>query len=219
VASIHPVEFRGQSWRRRRERLETVRSASRVHGKPAGSRRRRRCSRSLRPLAFPARAGPARATCGARIRFVLGQRWRRWEDAAYHFPPDVLSPLLEAIPLLCRSKLELVYSSAAPACQTASSASRRPRCAPTGDSVRKREIVRDVIRRLTEADSRICERCEIARRVVEFDDLSTCWIPVGQGRGPRRTHSWCPRDEELPHAHADRARDRELEKNRAEHER
>jgi hypothetical protein len=96
---------------------------------------------------------------------------------AYHYPTDLLNLLIDTIPLLCRSKKDVIQffrAAGAPSefCSNWSSAlSLDP------DSVRKHEIARAILNQLNEGESNLLLRArrEIVKRVVEWSNFGTCW--------------------------------------------
>lgn len=94
----------------------------------------------------------------------------------FHYPPEVFNLLVEGIPLLCRSKKDVItffqgagvdHSDLA---YCASIIWRNPQ------EINKYEIVRDVLTKVnTRGDDGLRARREIIKRVVEFEDFSTCW--------------------------------------------
>lgn len=97
-------------------------------------------------------------------------------DIVFHYPPELMSLLIEAIPRLCRSKRDvlLLFVGAGVPEQFLSDLSAKVD-ADRG-SVTKYEIVRTVLTRLNErGESTLRERREVVRRVTEWEDFSTCW--------------------------------------------
>lgn len=97
-------------------------------------------------------------------------------DDSYHYPPEVLNLLVDTIPLLCRSKNDvlLFFRGAGVAEDLFSDISKQL----TFDraSINKYEIARTVLQRVNEkGDSALRARREIIKRVAEFEDFSTCW--------------------------------------------
>lgn len=94
----------------------------------------------------------------------------------FHYPPEVFNLLVEGIPLLCRSKKDVItffqgagvdHSDLA---YCASIIRRNPQ------EINKYEIARDVLTKVnTRGDDGLRARREIIKRVVEFEDFSTCW--------------------------------------------
>jgi hypothetical protein len=104
-----------------------------------------------------------------------------FEDA-HHFPPEVLSLLVDTIPLICRSKREVIDFFRGAGAGTDLLRDWEQRLRTERDAVRKHEISRDILVRLNdlgEAAPRV--RREIIKRVVEREDFSTCW-PADQLR-------------------------------------
>jgi len=96
--------------------------------------------------------------------------------SAYHYPPDLFQLLVETIPRLFKSKRDVItfFRGARVADELLSDLSAR--VAEDGESVSKFDIVRTVLTKLNErADSTLGARREVLKRVVEFEDFSTCW--------------------------------------------
>jgi Restriction endonuclease len=94
----------------------------------------------------------------------------------YHYPPELLSLLVDTIPLLFRGKNDVVtFFRGAGTPETA--------LIPISDQLRlnkqavnKYQIVRTVLEWLNDrGDSALAPRREVVKRVVEFEDFSTCW--------------------------------------------
>jgi hypothetical protein len=97
-------------------------------------------------------------------------------DSAYHYPPEVLSLLVDTIPLLCRSKNDVIvfFRGAGAPERDLSPLVAQLRSDPK--SVNKYQIARTVIEALnSRGDSTLAPRREVIKRVVEFEDFSTCW--------------------------------------------
>lgn len=94
----------------------------------------------------------------------------------YHFPPDLVALLIDTIPLLRRSKRDTVDFFRA--CGVADGHLNDLQRRVDGDrsSINKYEIARTVIHRINQVgDSGLRARREVVRRVVEWEDFSTCW--------------------------------------------
>lgn len=94
----------------------------------------------------------------------------------FHYPPEVFSLLVDAIPLLCRSKKDVVlfFQGAGVAQDDLVEVARAVRIDP--GSINKYEIARDVLTRVNaRGDSGLGARREIIKRIVEFEEFSTCW--------------------------------------------
>ena len=97
-------------------------------------------------------------------------------DTHYHYPPELLQLLVDTIPRLCRSKRDvlLFFRGAGTERSIISDLEGQVRNDP--DSINKFSIVRTVLSRLNEAgDAALRVRREVLKRVVEFEDFSTCW--------------------------------------------
>jgi len=97
-------------------------------------------------------------------------------DITFHYPPELFQLLVDAVPRLCRSKKDLVlfFRGAGIGDGTLGDLWQVVRSNP--DSTNKFEITRTILKRLNErGESALRERRELLRRVVEFEDFSTCW--------------------------------------------
>jgi len=97
-------------------------------------------------------------------------------EESYHYPPEVLNLLVDTVPLLCRSKNDvLVFFRGAGVSESIMSDLAR-RVSVDRESINKYEITRTVVQRINEkGDSELRTRREVVKRVVEFEDFSTCW--------------------------------------------
>ena len=98
------------------------------------------------------------------------------EDVIFHYPPELTQLLVDTIPLLCRSKQDVVLffvGAGFPEQQFPDIASQ-VRTAPKG--INKYEIARSLISALNHGGDRwLRQRREVIRRVTEFEDFSVCW--------------------------------------------
>lgn len=97
-------------------------------------------------------------------------------DIIYHYPPELLNLLVDTIPLLCRSKKDVVvfFRGAGTPRELLSDLESRIHTDP--DNIHKYEIARTALTRLNErGETTLRERREILKRVVEFEEFSTCW--------------------------------------------
>lgn len=97
-------------------------------------------------------------------------------DVVYHYPPELFQLLADTIPLLCRSKADLLSffkGAGVPGSMTADITAELDR---DRKSLTKYAMTRTVLTRLNECGERtLGERRSVLRRVVEFEDFSTCW--------------------------------------------
>ncbi|NJA04856.1 restriction endonuclease [Methylococcaceae bacterium WWC4] len=94
----------------------------------------------------------------------------------YHYPPDVLNLLVDTIPLLCRSKNDILVFFRGAGVSDGEMSDLSLQLKTNRESLNKYEITRTMIQRVNEkGDSHLKARREIVKRVVEFEDFSTCW--------------------------------------------
>jgi restriction system protein len=97
-------------------------------------------------------------------------------EAAYHWPADLLPLLGDTIPRLVRSKqdvLDFFRGCGVPA-SILGPVDARFRADP--DGAKKYHIVRSVLVPLNDrGDATLAARREVVKRVVEFENFSTCW--------------------------------------------
>lgn len=94
----------------------------------------------------------------------------------FHYPPEVFNLLVDTIPLLCRSKKDVVlfFQGAGVTQDDLADVVRIVRSNP--DSINKYDIVRNVLAKVNaRGDSGLGARREIIKRIVEFEEFSTCW--------------------------------------------
>ena len=94
----------------------------------------------------------------------------------YHYPPELFNLLVEAIPRLVKSKRDVLVFFRGAGVKNSITTSIESQLKRDRDSINKFDIVRGVLGQLNEiGDSALRERREILKRVVEFEDFSTCW--------------------------------------------
>lgn len=97
-------------------------------------------------------------------------------DITFHYPPELFNLLVDVVPLLNRSKQDVLVffrGAGVPEALTSDLAARL-KAAPK--DINKYEIVRAVLERLnTRGEPALRERREVLRRVVEFASFDTCW--------------------------------------------
>ena len=97
-------------------------------------------------------------------------------DITYHYPPELFQLLVDVIPRLNRSKNDVLIFFRGSGVPRKLLSDIEHQLATDRDSINKFDIVRTVLTRLNEAgESRLRERREVLKRVVEFEDFSTCW--------------------------------------------
>ena len=97
-------------------------------------------------------------------------------DATYHYPPELFQLLVDTIPRLCRSKRDVLTFFRGAGLRRSMVSKLDARLAADPDSLNKFHIVRTLLSQLNDAgDESLRERREVLKRVVEFEDFSTCW--------------------------------------------
>ena len=98
------------------------------------------------------------------------------QDITFHYPPELFNLLVDAIPLLCRSKAEvlLFFRGAGVPTELTQDFAGRLKSAPS--EIRKFEIARGVLERLNaRGETTLQQRREVLKRVVEFTNFDSCW--------------------------------------------
>lgn len=101
-------------------------------------------------------------------------------DSTFHYPPELMNLLIDTIPLLTRSKEDvfLFFKGAGVSDELVKKPHAQWR--QNSASVNKFAIVRQILTKLNERnESCLRERREVLKRVVEFENFSSCW-PAGQ---------------------------------------
>lgn len=94
----------------------------------------------------------------------------------YHYPPELLTLLVDTIPLLCKSKKDTLLFLRGAGVDGNTLADLDNRVTVDRENINKYEIVRTVLTRLNEkGEASLRERREILKRVCEFESFSNCW--------------------------------------------
>ena len=97
-------------------------------------------------------------------------------DIAFHYPPELFNLLVDVVPLLNRSKQDLLVFFRGAGIPEAMTSDIAARLKTTPKEVNKYEIVRIVLERLNaKGESALRERREVLRRVVDFANFDSCW--------------------------------------------
>ena len=97
-------------------------------------------------------------------------------DIIYHYPPELLQLLIDTIPLLSRSKKDVLIFFRGAGVKHSLTKDLWHRVETDIKNINKYEIVRTILTRLNDrGESSLRERREVLKRVVEFEDFSTCW--------------------------------------------
>lgn len=94
----------------------------------------------------------------------------------FHYPPDVFNLLVDTIPLLCKSKDDVILFLRGAGAHHDDLAEMVAKVRIDRQSVSKFAIVRNVLEKLNRrGDSGLSARRELIKRVVEFEHFSMCW--------------------------------------------
>jgi restriction system protein len=97
-------------------------------------------------------------------------------DITFHYPPELLQLLNEALPKLCRSKKDLLLFFQGAGVSKNLLTSYETLLRVNKDGFNKYHVTRELLAKLNELGERtLRERREILRRVTEFQDFSVCW--------------------------------------------
>jgi restriction system protein len=97
-------------------------------------------------------------------------------DITFHYPPELFNLLVDTIPVLNRSKKDvlLFFRGAGVSGDLVDDIAKRLKSAPS--ELNKYEMVRTILDGLnTRGEATLRERREVLRRVVEFANFDTCW--------------------------------------------
>lgn len=97
-------------------------------------------------------------------------------DSSYHYPPELLSLLVDTIPLLCRSKQDVIVFFRGAGVKENYLSDLQHRVSTDRQNINKFEISRTVLERLNQkGDLALRERREVIKRITEFENFSSCW--------------------------------------------
>jgi restriction system protein len=106
-------------------------------------------------------------------------------DIIFHYPPELLSLLIEALPCLCRTKPDLLLFFQGAGVDRRLLAPYDKLLQTNRDGFKKHIVSRELLTQLSELGERsLRERRELLKRVVEFQDFSVCWPkdqPIARG--------------------------------------
>ena len=98
------------------------------------------------------------------------------EHVVYHYPPELMQLLRDAIPLLARAKTDVLSFFKGAGVPESLLCDFRKKLQTDPKSIGKYAMARIILERLNEKkDERLRELREVVRRVVEFEDFSSCW--------------------------------------------
>jgi len=97
-------------------------------------------------------------------------------DESFHYPPELLQLLVDAIPKLCKSKRDLLIFFQGAGVRRTTLEPFEKLLETDKASFNKYRVARGVLAAVNEqGDSSLRARRELLKRVSEFDDFSVCW--------------------------------------------
>lgn len=97
-------------------------------------------------------------------------------DITFHYPPELFNLLVDTIPLLNRSKKDVLLFFRGAAVPSSMLDDIFKQLQSDAAKVNKYEIVRTVLDRLNaKGEAALRERREVLRRIVEFSNFDSCW--------------------------------------------
>lgn len=95
---------------------------------------------------------------------------------SFHYSPEIIQLLIKTIPLLCRSKKDVILFFQGAGVEFADLAEVTVIVRNNPSSINKFEIARNLITKINiHGDSGLKVRREIIKRVVEFESFENCW--------------------------------------------
>lgn len=97
-------------------------------------------------------------------------------STAFHYPPELLQLLVDTIPLLGKSKRDVILFFKGAGAPPDTYSDLQARVKADRHSINWFEIARTILTRLNErGDATLKVRREVLKRVVEFEDFTRCW--------------------------------------------
>lgn len=97
-------------------------------------------------------------------------------ENTFHYPPELLSLLIETLPRLCKTKKDLLLFFQGAGVSPGLLSSYETLLKTNRDEFKKPIVARELLTKLNEnGDRSLRERREILKRVTEFQDFSVCW--------------------------------------------
>lgn len=97
-------------------------------------------------------------------------------DVTFHYPPELFNLLVDVVPLLNRSKQDVLIFFRGAGVQEPMTADIAARLKASPKEVNKYEIAHTILERLNaKGEVALRERREVLRRVVDFANFDSCW--------------------------------------------
>jgi hypothetical protein len=106
----------------------------------------------------------------------MADRVQTQVDISYHYPPELLELLCDAVPVLFRSKQGVIDFFVGAGVPNTHLADWKLKLKQDKESVKKHEMARSILCRLNDAgEPALAHRREVLKRIAEFEDFSSCW--------------------------------------------
>src|SRR5690242_13544126 len=106
----------------------------------------------------------------------MAERVQTQIDISYHYPPELLELLCDAVPLLFRSKQGVIDFFVGAGVPRKHLDDWKLKIRQDRDGVKKHEMARSILCRLNDVgELALAHRREVLKRIAEFDDFSSCW--------------------------------------------
>jgi hypothetical protein len=97
-------------------------------------------------------------------------------DITFHYPPELLQLLIDAIPKLCKSKQDLLLFFKGAGVSRVTLQPYEQLLLTAKNSFNKYPVTRELLTKLNEqGEGSLRARRELLKRVTEFEDFSVCW--------------------------------------------
>jgi restriction system protein len=97
-------------------------------------------------------------------------------DISFHYPPDLFNLLIQTIPLLCRSKKDVITFFQGAGIGQMLLKDLNEQVEHDRQSITKFDLVRIILTRINQqGELTLRERREVLKRVVEIEDYTSCW--------------------------------------------
>ena len=98
------------------------------------------------------------------------------EQLVHHYPPELMTILVDAIPRLLKSKKDVLVFFKGCGVARAIYADIEQTISQNRNSITKFEIVRQILTRLNDkGDTTLTQRREVLKRVTQWDDFTGCY--------------------------------------------
>lgn len=97
-------------------------------------------------------------------------------DISFHYPPELLQLLIDAVPKLCKSKQDLLLFFQGAGVAKGALQPYADLLRANKDAFNKYRVTREVLAKINEqGEAGLRVRRELLKRVTEFEDFSVCW--------------------------------------------